>query len=82
MRQVDNVADIFGIHRARLLRIAYGMLGSRGEAEDVVQNALLRWVVTDRAGRCSPASGVRLPIQSAALLLGTYPATPQPCLRK
>lgn len=49
MRQVD-ATDIFGTHRARLLRIAYGMLGSRSEAEDVVQNAWLRWVATDRGG--------------------------------
>ncbi len=29
--------------RPRLLGVAYGMLGTRGEAEDVVQDAWLRW---------------------------------------
>lgn len=54
MRQVDDATDIFETHRARLLRIAYRMLGSRSEAEDVVQNAWLRWVAADRAGVAAP----------------------------
>lgn len=33
----------FVAHRARLLRIAHRMLGSRAEAEDVVQDVYLRW---------------------------------------
>src|SRR5690349_6465967 len=35
--------------RPRLLRIAYRMLGSVAEAEDVVQDAYLRWHRTDHA---------------------------------
>jgi len=35
--------------RRRLLRIAYRMLGSMAEAEDVVQDAWLRWAETDHA---------------------------------
>lgn len=54
MRQADDATDIFEAHRARLLRIAYRMLGSRSEAEDVVQNAWLRWVATDRGGIAAP----------------------------
>lgn len=54
MRQVDDATDIFETHRARLLRIAYRMLGSRSEAEDVVQNAWLRWVAADRASVAAP----------------------------
>jgi len=54
MRQADDTTDIFEAHRARLLRIAYRMLGSRSEAEDVVQNAWLRWVATDRGGVAAP----------------------------
>lgn len=54
MRQVDDATDIFETHRARLLRIAYRMLGSRSEAEDVVQNAWLRWVAADRGRIAAP----------------------------
>jgi hypothetical protein len=34
--------------RPRLTRIAYRMLGSVADAEDVVQDAFLRWMGTDR----------------------------------
>ena len=39
--------DIFASHRPRLTRIAYRMLGSMSEAEDVVQDAWLRWSRVD-----------------------------------
>ncbi|MCO6050238.1 sigma-70 family RNA polymerase sigma factor [Mesorhizobium sp. RP14(2022)] len=54
MRQADDATAIFETHRARLLRIAYRMLGSRSEAEDIVQNAWLRWVDADRSGIAAP----------------------------
>ncbi|WP_106091256.1 sigma-70 family RNA polymerase sigma factor [Enhygromyxa salina] len=54
MRKVDDITAIFETHRARLLRIAYRMLGSRSEAEDVVQNAWLRWVGADRDDVAAP----------------------------
>jgi RNA polymerase sigma-70 factor, ECF subfamily len=41
--------DAFTACRPRLLGIAYGMLGELGEAEDVVQEAWLRWDGADRA---------------------------------
>jgi RNA polymerase sigma-70 factor, ECF subfamily len=34
--------------RPRLIRIAYRMLGSVADAEDVVQDAFLRWLDADR----------------------------------
>jgi RNA polymerase sigma-70 factor (ECF subfamily) len=40
---MDDIADIFDQHRPRLQKIAYRMLGSVAEAEDVVQDAWLRW---------------------------------------
>jgi RNA polymerase sigma-70 factor, ECF subfamily len=40
---VDDRAHIFEQHRARLCGVAYRMLGSRSDAEDVVQDAYLRW---------------------------------------
>ena len=54
MRQADDATDIFETYRARLLRIAYRMLGSRSEAEDVVQNAWLRWAAVDRKDVAAP----------------------------
>jgi RNA polymerase sigma-70 factor, ECF subfamily len=36
-------ADTFEQHRSRLFGIAYRMLGSRADAEDVLQEAYLRW---------------------------------------
>ena len=35
--------EIFEAQRARLLRIAYRMLGGMAEAEDIIQDAWLRW---------------------------------------
>src|SRR5215212_7684108 len=37
------MADVFTACRPRLLGIAYGLLGELTEAEDVVQDAWLRW---------------------------------------
>ena len=45
----DPDTDLFEAQRPRLLRLAYRMLGSRAEAEDVVQSAWLRWRTVDRA---------------------------------
>lgn len=36
-------AEVFELHRPRLFRIACRMLGSRCEAEDLLQDAYLRW---------------------------------------
>lgn len=41
-------ADDFEPHRRHLRGLAYRMLGSRAEAEDVVQDAWLRWHAADR----------------------------------
>lgn len=45
----DDGTQIFETHRPRLVRLAYRMLGSVAEAEDVVQDAWLRWQQADRA---------------------------------
>lgn len=42
--------------RARLIRLAYRMLGSVAQAEDVVQSAYLRWLATDRSKAREPAA--------------------------
>jgi RNA polymerase sigma-70 factor, ECF subfamily len=41
--------DAFAACRPRLLGIAYGLLGELTEAEDVVQDAWLRWQAADRS---------------------------------
>jgi RNA polymerase sigma-70 factor, ECF subfamily len=57
MRVVDHHGseELEG-ERGRLFAIAYGMLGSSVEAEDVVQEALLRWHEEDRSAVRSPAA--------------------------
>ncbi|GAA2125249.1 RNA polymerase sigma-70 factor (ECF subfamily) [Glycomyces algeriensis] len=41
-------ADVFEAGRDRLASLAYRLLGSAADAEDVVQDAYLRWQATDR----------------------------------
>ena len=47
--ELDDVAIVFDSIRPRLFGIAYRMLGSASEAEDVVQDAWLRWQTYDRS---------------------------------
>jgi RNA polymerase sigma-70 factor (ECF subfamily) len=54
--QPDGSTSIFEAHRARLVRLAYRMLGSITEAEDVVQNAWLRWREVDQTKVGTPSS--------------------------
>lgn len=44
----DTVTDVFEEHRPVLLGVAYRMLGRVADAEDVVQDAWLRWSGDDR----------------------------------
>ncbi len=44
---MTDSASTFEAHRERLLDLAYGMLGRRSAAEDVVQDAYLRWQDVD-----------------------------------
>lgn len=43
MSRPDPATEVFEAHRPRLTRLAYRMLGSVAEAEDVAQDAWLRW---------------------------------------
>jgi RNA polymerase sigma-70 factor, ECF subfamily len=45
----DDAALSFEPLRGTLIGLAYRMLGSRAEAEDIVQDAYLRWHATDRS---------------------------------
>jgi len=47
-------ADSFAAVRPRLFAIAYRMLGTRADAEDVVQDAWLRWNGSDHAAIATP----------------------------
>ncbi|MBY8870701.1 RNA polymerase sigma-70 factor [Micromonospora sp. PLK6-60] len=53
---LDEAASIFAGVRPRLFGIAYRMLGSASEAEDLVQEVWLRWQATDRAVVANPGA--------------------------
>jgi RNA polymerase sigma-70 factor (ECF subfamily) len=85
---LDEAVSVFVELRPRLFGIAYRVLGSAVEAEDVVQEVWLRWQSTDRSVVVSPAAFLssattRLAInvaQSARLRRETYigPWLPEP----
>lgn len=50
----DSVTDVFEEHRPLLLGVAYRMLGRVADAEDVVQDAWLRWSGDDRSAVREP----------------------------
>ncbi|MEO8375734.1 MAG: sigma-70 family RNA polymerase sigma factor [Sphingomonas bacterium] len=55
----SDAAASFDPLRPTLVRIAYRMLGSVADAEDVVQDAFLRWLGTDRAAVRVPEAFLR-----------------------
>jgi len=85
---LDEAATVFVGVRRQLFGIAYRMLGSAAEAEDVVQEAWLRWQSTDRTVVLDPPAYLatvttRLAInvaQSARVRRETYvgPWLPEP----
>ncbi|MFH8738372.1 RNA polymerase sigma-70 factor [Streptomyces sp. NBC_01003] len=85
---LDGAVSVFVGLRPRLFGIAYRVLGSAVEAEDVVQEVWLRWQKTDRSVVVSPAAFLsstttRLAInvaQSARVRRETYigPWLPEP----
>jgi len=48
--------DVFAAQRARLIGLAYRMLGSLTDAEDIVQETWIRWEQADRSRLASPAA--------------------------
>lgn len=87
---MDGAAATFDAHRSSLLRVAYRMLGSIADAEDVVQEAFIRWAEKDRAGVQVPAAFLRRVVtrlcldhlKSARVKRETYdgPWLPEPML--
>ncbi|MCX4854136.1 RNA polymerase sigma-70 factor [Streptomyces canus] len=54
MDSLDEATKVFMAERPRLFGIAYRVLGSSAEAEDVLQEAWLRWQHTDRGAVREP----------------------------
>jgi RNA polymerase sigma-70 factor (TIGR02957 family) len=85
---LDDAAAVFMSLRPRLFGIAYRMLSSAAEAEDLVQDVWLRWQATDRSAVVNPAAFLatattRLAVntlQSARVRRETYigPWLPEP----
>lgn len=88
--RLDPSTRIFEAERPRLLRLAYRMLGAHAEAEDIVQEAWLRWRRSDPADLSKPAAWLtrivsRLCLdvmKSARSRRETYPGTwlPEPLI--
>jgi len=55
----QDAAAAFDPLRPRLIRVAYRMLGSIADAEDVVQDAFLRWLDADREAVREPEAFLR-----------------------
>ncbi|WP_245620478.1 RNA polymerase sigma-70 factor [Cryptosporangium arvum] len=53
---LESAAQVFADVRPRLFGIAYRMLGSVAEAEDLVQDVWLRWQLYDRSAVRNPAA--------------------------
>ncbi len=85
---VDAAAAAFASERPRLFGLAYRMLGSAAEAEDVLQDVWIRWQTADRAEIRNPGAFLmtvttRLAINvlgSARVRRETYPGSwlPEP----
>ncbi|HEY0266591.1 MAG TPA: sigma-70 family RNA polymerase sigma factor [Rhizomicrobium sp.] len=58
-KAASDAATVFDPLRPRLVRIAYRMLGSVADAEDVVQDAFLRWHAADRDAVLVPEAFLR-----------------------
>jgi RNA polymerase sigma-70 factor, ECF subfamily len=54
MTTATDPVQPFETHRPALIGLAYRMLGSRAEAEDVVQDAYLRWHAANRTAIAQP----------------------------
>jgi RNA polymerase sigma-70 factor (ECF subfamily) len=52
--ELDDAVAVFNQVRPRLMGIAYRMLGSHAEAEDLVQEVWLRWQAADRGAVQNP----------------------------
>ena len=51
---MDDPTEVFERHRDLMFAVAYRMLGSAADADDIVQDAWLRWSAADRSGVAEP----------------------------
>jgi len=65
---------VFENVRPRLFGIAYRMLGSAAEAEDIVQDAWLRWQGTDRSSVVDPPAFLATTTTRLAITFATVRA--------
>jgi RNA polymerase sigma-70 factor (ECF subfamily) len=63
----DRSLQLFSAERGRLFAIAYRMLGSVEDAEDIVQEAFLRWHATPIATLATPAAWLTTVVTRLAL---------------
>jgi RNA polymerase sigma-70 factor (ECF subfamily) len=63
----SDAAASFDPLRPRLVRVAYRMLGSMADAEDVVQEAFIRWLKADRASVDQPEAFLRRTVARLSL---------------
>ncbi|MGB3731566.1 RNA polymerase sigma-70 factor [Microbacterium sp.] len=88
VEELEDAVEFFASQRRRLFGLAYRMLGTVADAEDIVQETWIRWQGTDRSGVQEPAAflttiATRLSInvlQSARAKRETYigPWLPEP----
>jgi RNA polymerase sigma-70 factor (ECF subfamily) len=57
--EAANAAQVLASLRPRLMRVAYRMLGSMADAEDVLQEAFIRWMKVDHAAIREPEAFLR-----------------------
>jgi DNA-directed RNA polymerase specialized sigma24 family protein len=62
-----DAAATFEPERGRLFGLAYRLLGSASDAEDMLQDAFLRWAATDRASVAEPAAWLTTTVTNLCL---------------
>jgi RNA polymerase sigma-70 factor (ECF subfamily) len=66
-RVTGDAVVSFEAERRRLFGLAYRLLGSAADAEDVLQDAFLRWSDTDRAAVAEPAAWLTTTVTNLCL---------------
>ncbi len=69
-----DAAASFDPLRPRLVRLAYRMLGSLADAEDMAQEAFIRWMATDRVEVREPEAFLRRTSRGCASTSSSPPA--------